>query len=108
MSSPAVAACATWRTESASAARNDSWSERPAIVRDIRRPALPHAIRISILEAVLQCVSQRPQAKRIAERVRVYRDVAYERMLLALLDHLLELIDDHLAEFARAVLPMDD
>ena len=58
-------------------------------------------------EAVLQRLAQRPQPEGVTEDVGVDRDVAYQRMLFALLDHFLELIDQHVAELAPAVLAVD-
>src|SRR6476660_9524446 len=53
-------------------------------------------------------LAQRMQAERLSEDVRMDRAVVYERLIDALLDHFIELINAHLAEFARAVLTMDN
>src|SRR5258706_85905 len=53
-------------------------------------------------EAMPECGAQRPQPERLAEHVRMDRDVADERMAPALIDHLLELVDDHVAELPGA------
>ena len=57
---------------------------------------------------MLEGGAERTHSERITERVRMNGDVADERVFRALLEHLLELIDEHVAELARAVLAMDD
>ena len=58
-------------------------------------------------ERMEEAAAQRPQPEGIAEDVGVDRDVADQRVLRALLDHLLELVDQHVAELASRVLPVN-
>src|SRR5687767_4276271 len=90
------------------ATRNDPRLQRLAMVGDVRRPAFPDAVHELAREAVLERLAQWAQPKRLAEHEGMDRDVADQRMLLALLDHLLELVHQHVAELAPRVLAVDD
>src|SRR6266705_1817659 len=87
---------------------DDSRLHRRAELGYLARPRPPDAVPVFVLDAMLEREAQRPQPERLAENVGVDRDVAHERVLFALLDHLVELIDQHVAELAGAVLAVHD
>src|SRR6266571_698214 len=87
---------------------DDSRLHRRAELGYLARPRPPDAVPVFVLDAMLEREAQRPQPERLAENVGVDRDVAHERVLFALLDHLVELIDQHVAELAGTVLAVHD
>jgi len=52
-------------------------------------------------------LAQRPQPERLAADEWVERDRHHQGLLFGLLDHLLKLVDNHVAEFAAGVVAVD-
>src|SRR5262245_26279310 len=75
---------------------------------DFTRTGPPHLRRARMLDAVPQGAAQAAHAERLSEHVRVHRNVHHQRVALALLAHLVELVDDHVAEIGRVLLAVDD
>src|SRR5688572_22851459 len=94
------ARCATmWssRTKSrrwARRSRDDAGLQPVAELRHVARPRPPDARGLRVPLAVGERRPQPPEAEGLAEDVGVHRDVHHQRMALALLDHLVELVDD--------------
>src|SRR6185295_2018524 len=74
----------------------------------VARPCKPYTGRLRVLQAVPERGAQAPQAERLAENVGVNRDIHHERVPLALLHHLVELVDDHVGELGCAAAAMHD
>src|SRR6266568_677533 len=91
-----------------SAPGNDPRWKGGAELGDLPGPRPPRELALPVLDAVLERRAQRPQPERLAENVGVDRDVAHERVPFALLDHLVELVDQHVAELAGAGLAVHD
>src|SRR3954447_10320125 len=72
---------------------------------NLPRPTVPDA---RALYAVLQGAAQTAQAKRLAEDMRMERDVHDQRMALRLREHLVELVDDGVGEHGGRPPAMDD
>src|SRR5688572_19619230 len=71
---------------------------------DIARARPPHPAGLAMAQAMAQRVAQAARAEGVAEHMRVHRDVHDQRMALALLGHLVELVDDHVAEVGVVLL----
>src|SRR5712691_10745071 len=78
--------------------RNDSGLQQVAVCSHVARPRPPGAGGLRMLQAVLERAAQTPEPEGLAEDVAVHRDVHHQRMALALLDHLVELVDHHVAQ----------
>ena len=59
-----------------------------------------------VLDAVLDCLAQRPQSKRLPHDKAVQGESKHERLALRLLQHFVELINDHFGELAAGVIAM--
>src|SRR5260221_12731853 len=92
-------------------ARRSSWDQAGlqavAELGDLARHGKPYASGSGVLLAMAQRGAQPSQAKRLAEDVGVHREIHHQRMALALLDHLVELVVDHVAEVGRVLLAVD-
>ena len=64
--------------------------------------------RLRMVDDVAQRFSEQTEPERLAHRHRMQRDGAHQRLIDALLDHLVELIDDHVREIARALLAKEE
>src|SRR5262245_10795751 len=91
---------------SSRAARNDALRQREAIFCDVAGARVPDPILVLVLDAMLDGLAHRTQAERLPDDEAVQRQRIDERLVLRLLQHLLELIHDHLAEFAAGVIAM--
>ena len=89
-------------------ARNAPRWQRVTVICDISRFAKPDAIVQLVLDAMPQRRAQPSQPERLSADVGVDGDIVHQRLLDALLDHLLELINDHVAECLRAMLALDN
>src|SRR5436305_222653 len=100
-SESSVRACSaarrTGRSSEPSAAGDNARFLRRTESCDIARPCKPYTI-AAALEAMPQRGAKPPQAERLPEDVGVHRDIHHQRMAHALLQHLVELVDDHVAE----------
>src|SRR4051812_1816886 len=83
------------------------WQARAEIC-NLSRPRPPHPGSARVLDAVPEGSAQSAQPERLAKHVGVDRDIHHERVALALLDHLVELVDDHVAEVGGVLLAVDD
>src|SRR5262245_29961488 len=90
-----------------SAPWNDARRKAVAVVGDLAGLAPPHSRALGVCDAVLERPADHTQPERLAKHVGVDRHVHHQRIALALLDHLVELLDDHVAEIARVLLAVD-
>jgi hypothetical protein len=90
------------------AARDHARRQAVAELGDLAGPGAPHLVLRLAFQAVAQRLAQQAQAERLAEDVGVDRDVHHQRMPLALLGHLVELLHDHVAEVAGVLLAVRD
>ena len=84
--------------------RNHPGWEREAVCRDVPCPSKPDPLRVLVLDAVFDRLSQRSQAERLADDEAMERQREHKRVPLGLLQHLLELIDDHISELAAGMI----
>src|SRR6266550_1278732 len=94
------------RYADASTPWNETLRQREAVFRDVAGARVPDPILVLVLDAMLDGLPHRPQPERLPHDEAVQRQREHERLALRLLQHLLELIDDHLAEFAAGVIAM--
>src|SRR6516225_2872288 len=87
-----------------SAAGDEALREREAVLRDVAGARDPDPVLALVLDAMLDRLAQRAQSKRLPDDEAVQREGKDERLALRLLQHFLELIDDHLAKFAPGVI----
>src|SRR5262249_13652350 len=83
------------------AARHDAGGQRFDVAADVARARQPHAI--AVAQDVLEGAAQPTDAVRPAEHERVERDRAHQRLARRLLEHLVELVHDHVRELVRGV-----
>src|SRR6185369_11695866 len=83
------------------------WQARAEIC-NLSRARPPHARGAGVLDAMPQRSTQAAQPERVAEYVGVDRHAHDQRVARALLDHLVELVDDHVAEVGGVLLAVDD
>src|SRR6185436_5680042 len=93
---------------SLSASGDETFWQARAEICNLARPRPPHPRGAGVLDAMPQGGTQAAQAERVAKHVGVDRDTHHQRVALALLDHLVELVDDHVAEVRSVLLAMDD
>src|SRR5215207_9342077 len=80
--------------------RNNSGLHRVAVLGDLARAREPDAVLALVLHAVADRLPQRTQSERLADDEPMQRQREDERLMLRLLQHFLELIDDHVGELA--------
>src|SRR5689334_9425916 len=85
------------------APRDDAWCLPFTESCYVARPCKPYTGGAALL-AMTQGGAQPPQAEGLSEDVGVDRDIHHQRMAGALLQHLVELVDDHVAELFRPLL----
>src|SRR5215813_5819813 len=88
-----------------SASRNDPFRHFEAVLGDVARARHPDAV-LALVDAMLDRLAQRPQPERLTDDETVQREREHQRLALGLLEHLLELVDDHLGELAAGMVAM--
>src|SRR6188768_1362959 len=74
--------------------------------RDVAGPRQPYALLVFVREAMRERLAERAQAERLPRNISMQPQREDERLLLGLREHHFELVDDHVAEFARGVAAM--
>jgi hypothetical protein len=83
--------------------RHDVGRQSRTMIVDLARPCEPDLVPLRMIDDVLQRTAQRPQAIGLPDNHGVKRDTADERLLLAQVQHLLKLLDDHFLELDRGM-----
>ena len=73
------------------------------MIGDVRDARKPDAIFVFVFDAVFQRLAKRPEPEWLPDDEAVNREREHERGMLALLDHFIEMIDDHIGKLAAGM-----
>ena len=85
--------------------RQHVFRQRHAVLRDLARRRDPEFV--AMAHDVIHRAAERAQAERLPDDERMQRDAEHQRPALRQMQHLVELVDDHLLELAPRVLAED-